>query len=88
MRQDHPKTVASWAYEGRARGVYTELDNVLTITVRDPAVRVLRLEISDGTRVEREGKTGGLKIEEVPKAEGEAGCGCGTTDRTPVSAIA
>jgi lipid A 4'-phosphatase len=61
--------VTGWSYEGLARGVYTELDNILTITVRDPGVRVLRVEISDGTRVEFEGaKPAGLEIQEVPEA--------------------
>jgi len=59
--------VASWSYEGRATGVYTELDNVLTITVRDPAVRVLRVVMNDGTRIEVEGgKAEWLEIVQLP----------------------
>jgi tetratricopeptide (TPR) repeat protein len=66
VRQDKAEAAATWNYEARARGVYTELENVLTITVRDPAVRVLRVEMSAGTRIEVEGgKAEGLEIVEV-----------------------
>jgi membrane-associated PAP2 superfamily phosphatase len=58
-----------WSYTGRASGFYTDLDNVLTITVRDPAVRVLRVETGGGAKVEVEGgKAGWLEIVEVPAA--------------------
>jgi hypothetical protein len=69
VRQDKADAgpVASWSYEGRATGVYTELDNVLTITVRDPAVRVLRVVMNDGTRIEVEGgKAEWLEIVQLP----------------------
>lgn len=73
VRQDKADAgpVANWNYEGRATGVYTELDNVLTITVRDPAVRVLRVETGGGAKVEVEGgQAGWLEIVEGPVAAG------------------
>jgi membrane-associated phospholipid phosphatase len=75
VRQDKTEagSVGVWNYEARARGFYTELDNVLTITVRDPAVRVLRLETGGGAKVEVEGgQAGWLEIIEAP-ATGGAG---------------
>jgi len=70
VRQDKAEAgpVASWSYEGRATGVYTELDNVLTITVRDPAVRVLRVETGGGAEVEVKGEARWLEIVQVPAA--------------------
>jgi membrane-associated PAP2 superfamily phosphatase len=68
VRQDKTDggPVATWTYEAQLRGAYTELDNVLTITVRDPAVRVLKVETSDGAHVELEGEAGWLEIVQVP----------------------
>lgn len=67
VRRDQAEAGAIWSYESQARGVYTELENILTITVRDPAVRVLRVETGGDAKVEVEGgKAGWLEIVEVP----------------------
>lgn len=73
VRQDKAEagwgSLATWSYDGQARGIYTELDNLLTITVRDPAVRVLRVE-TGGAKVEvEEGNAGWLEIVDVPAVE-------------------
>ncbi len=70
VRQDKAdgESLATWTYEAQLRGVYTELDNVLTITVRDPAVRVLRVDMGAGAQVEVEGEARWLEIIQVPAA--------------------
>ena len=74
VRQDTAEagagSLATWSYDGQPRGIYTELDNLLTITVRDPAVRVLRVETA-GAKVEVEaGNAEWLEIVDVPAVVG------------------
>jgi hypothetical protein len=74
VRQDKAEagagSLATWSYDGQPRGIYTELDNLLTITVRDPAVRVLRVE-TGGAKIEVEaGNSGWLEIVDVPAVVG------------------
>jgi hypothetical protein len=79
VRTDPLVPAATWKYSGLAKGYYTELENILEVTVRSGVRAKLQLQLGAGGRVVLVGAAAELPVEaDVPivrEAESPAGSG-------------